>query len=93
MSNPKEIFVFQHVPHEHPGMIRDVADEQGVKLDVLELWKPYQIPDASRYSGLVIMGGPMGVYEDYPSKNESWHLLKKLWVRFQLLVFVSAVNF
>lgn len=80
MSNSKEILVFQHVPHEHPGMIKDVADSQGVNLNILELWKPYQMPDVTRYSGLVIMGGPMGVYEGkdkYPSKEDELEFIKK----------------
>lgn len=87
MSNPKKILVFQHVPHEHPGMIRDIADEQGVKLDVLELWKPYQVPDANRYSGLVIMGGPMGVYEDYPSKNDELAFIKEVLGKIPIIGF------
>ncbi len=77
MSNQKELLVFQHVPHEHPGMIGEVAREQGVKLDILELWKPYQIPDLTKYSGLVIMGGPMGVYEDYPSEKDELESIKE----------------
>lgn len=59
-----EILVFQHVPHEPPGLIEDSVKKLGGKLDVVELWKPnYQIPDIKNYQGLVIMGGPMGVYE------------------------------
>lgn len=49
MSNPREILVFQHVPNEPPGMIKDAADSHDIKLDVLELWKPYQMPDPNKY--------------------------------------------
>ncbi len=65
--------VFQHVPHEHPGLIADFADANNIRLDTVHLWKPYKIPSHSNYDALIIMGGPMGVYENekqYPSKND-----------------------
>lgn len=77
MSNQRQLLVFQHVSYEHPGMIGDVAKAQGVKLNVLELWKPFQAPDLDKYSGLVIFGGPMGVYEDYPFKQDELDFIKK----------------
>jgi GMP synthase (glutamine-hydrolysing) len=68
-----KFLVFQHVPHEHPGLIGKFAHEKGfLQLDVVELWKPFTIPDPAPYKALIIMGGPMGVYEDkeqFPSKD------------------------
>lgn len=77
MSKNKKLLVFQHVPHEHPGMIRDVANSQGFTLDILEFWKPYKMPSINNYSGLIIMGGPMGVYENYPSEKDELAFIKK----------------
>ena len=68
-----KLLVFQHVPHEHPGMISDAAEKNGVTLGVVELWKPYKIPPADEFDALIIMGGPMGVYEgkdQFPSKED-----------------------
>ncbi len=65
-----KFLVFQHIAHESPGMIADWAKERAVRLDVVRLWEfGYSIPDLAAYDALVIMGGPMGVYEAYPSRN------------------------
>lgn len=68
-----EFLVFQHVPHEHPGLLKDAAKKQGIGLEVVEFWKSYQIPNVLDYQGLIILGGPMGVYEGkdkFPSKED-----------------------
>ena len=74
-----KFLVFQHVPHEHPGMLADAARKKGIELEIIEFWKPYQIPQADGYKALIIMGGPMGVYEDknhYPSKEDELTFIK-----------------
>ncbi len=66
-----KFLVFQHVPHEHPGRITEYCIEKGIKLDILEFWKPCKMPTVASYDALMIMGGPMGVYdsdEAYPSR-------------------------
>ncbi|MBI4170416.1 MAG: type 1 glutamine amidotransferase [Candidatus Aenigmarchaeota archaeon] len=69
-----KFLVLQHVPHEHPGLIANYAADNSIALDRVELWnKPCKIPDVSNYDALVIMGGPMGVYENadkFPSKDD-----------------------
>lgn len=62
--------------HEHPGYISEYAQEKGITLDIVKLWKPYIIPDTSKYDGLIIMGGPMGAYENYPSRDDEVHTIK-----------------
>jgi GMP synthase-like glutamine amidotransferase len=67
------ILVFQHVPHEHPGLLFTAAREQGISLQIIELWKPYAIPTVTDFSALIVLGGPAGVYEAdevYPSKQD-----------------------
>ncbi len=68
--------VFQHVAHEHPGLIGDYARRNNIALDVIKLWEPYKIPEAKDYDALLIMGGPMGVYEKYPSKVDEEVFIK-----------------
>ena len=70
------VLVLQHVPYERQGYIADYMQEHDIEFDVIRLWEPYALPDVSKYSGLIIMGGPMGVYEEYPSKNDEMALIK-----------------
>jgi len=72
-----KLLILQHVPHEHPGYIADYANEKGITIDLIKLWQPYSIPAPEGYSGIIIMGGPMGVYEDFPSEKEEISLIKK----------------
>jgi GMP synthase-like glutamine amidotransferase len=72
----KRILVLQHVPYERQGYIADYVQEHDIASDVVRLWEPYDLPDVARYSALVVMGGPMGVYEDYPSKKDEIALIK-----------------
>src|SRR6266536_1755872 len=66
----RTVLVLQHVPYEGHGYIADYMREHDIPFDVISLWKPYAVPDIFRYSALIVMGGPMSVYEDFPSKND-----------------------
>lgn len=75
-----KLLAFQHVPHEHPGLIAVYAKENNIRLDIIELWKSYSMPTLSDYDGLIIMGGPMGVYEGkdiYPSKEDEVKIIQE----------------
>ncbi len=74
-----KFLVFQHVAHEHPGLIAVWAAERGVELDVVKLWEGgYAIPGLGSYDALVIMGGPMGVYDAYPSRDDEVAAIRAL---------------
>jgi len=66
----RRLLIFQHVDREQPSYIRQYADEHGIGVDVLTLWNAYTMPDPTAYDGLVILGGPMGAYEDFPSRGD-----------------------
>lgn len=75
-----KFLVLQHVPHEHPGFITTFASKHNIMLDILELWKPYKIPTISSYDALIIMGGPMGVYDNakvFPSKEDELRIINE----------------
>ena len=72
----RKILVLQHVPYERQGYIADYMQEHDIDFDVVRLWEPYVVPDISQYSALIVMGGPMGVYEDYPAKSDEIALIK-----------------
>jgi GMP synthase-like glutamine amidotransferase len=70
------VLVLQHVPYEGHGSIADYLRDHGMAFDVVELWRPYAMPDVSRYAALIVMGGPMGVYENFPSRDDEVALIK-----------------
>lgn len=73
----EKLLVLKHVPYEGPGLFGKFAKDQGIQMDIVELFKPYQILDVNGYDGLIIMGGPMGVYENYPSENDELDTINK----------------
>jgi GMP synthase-like glutamine amidotransferase len=65
-----KLLVLQHVPHEGPGYISEYAQNNDMTLEVVELWESYSMPDVKNYDALIILGGPQGVYEEFPSKTD-----------------------
>lgn len=58
-----KILVFQHVATEHPGSFRDVLHAQGHSMHQVELDEGDPIPSLAEYDILLVMGGPMDVWE------------------------------
>jgi GMP synthase-like glutamine amidotransferase len=63
-----QTLVFQHVSVEHPGVFRDFWLERGDQWHVVELDAGEAIPDPSDFDLLLVMGGPMDVWQEdaYP---------------------------
>lgn len=57
------ILVFQHLAIEHPGIFRAFWAEAGHGWEAVELDAAGIIPDLQPYDLLVVMGGPMDVWE------------------------------
>lgn len=58
------VCVIQHVAAEPPGLIAEVLKSKGIALDYVRPFKGDMMPTRlDDYAGLVVMGGPMGVYE------------------------------
>jgi len=72
----RKTLVLQHVPYLREGYIVDYMREHNMAFDVISLWESHALPDASQYSALIVMGGPMGVYEEYPAKDNEVALIK-----------------
>lgn len=67
--NPKDgeilrIHYLQHVPLETPGSILDWAREHGHQVTHTLFHEGGTLPELDRFDWLVIMGGPMNVYEE-----------------------------
>jgi GMP synthase-like glutamine amidotransferase len=63
MKSPR-IHCFQHVSFEDPGCIKDWCAAKGYNLSYTHLYKGDKLPAPYDYDWLVVMGGPMGVYDE-----------------------------
>lgn len=73
------ILAIQHVPCETPGLIADALQADGFTLEYIRPFKGDRIPKRiGPHAGLVVMGGPMGVYErsQYPFLGQKIRLLE-----------------
>ena len=79
MSSHK-VVVVQHVACEKPGLIAEGLKSRGVSLNYTCTFKGQPVPrNLDEASGLVIMGGPMGVYEQarYPFLADEMRLIAR----------------
>jgi GMP synthase (glutamine-hydrolysing) len=75
----RPILILQHFWCETPGIFLDVLNEHGIPTGTVRGFMGETYPaDLSAYSGVVVMGGPMGVYEEnrYPWLRQEDALLK-----------------
>jgi GMP synthase-like glutamine amidotransferase len=66
----KKLLVFQHIKREHPSLVAEYAEARGYSMDVVPLYDAHTIPKVSDYDALVVLGGSMGVYEEYLGKTD-----------------------
>ena len=64
MTAPLRVLVFQHVPVEHPGSYREVMAEAGHRWHSVELDGGEEIPDLDGFDAMLVMGGPMDVWQE-----------------------------
>jgi len=61
----KPVLVFQHIWCETPGIFLDLLRERKRPVETVRLYESEQPPeDLSRFSGLLVMGGPMSVNDE-----------------------------
>ncbi|SHK28449.1 type 1 glutamine amidotransferase [Rhodothermus profundi] len=62
------LHVLQHVPFEGPAHIAHWAQQRGHRLSFTRFYADETLPAPEAVEGVVVMGGPMGVYEEdrYP---------------------------
>jgi len=70
----------QHVPFEGIGHIQSWADAHDHQVSKTELFNNDTPPPLDSYDLLIVMGGPMGIYDysDYPWLKEEKSYLKKV---------------
>jgi GMP synthase-like glutamine amidotransferase len=73
------VCAIQHIACETPGLIAEVLAAQGVALETVRTFLGEPVPRViDRYDGLIVIGGPMGVYEQdqHPFLTDEIHLLQ-----------------
>jgi len=72
--------VLRHVEHEHIGTLAQVLEQAGMECRYLDVFRGEAVPDSpAGCRGLILMGGPMGVYEAdrYPFLREEQRLIRQ----------------
>lgn len=75
----QEIWVIQHIPQETPGTLAELLTERGFKLKFFHPYLGDAVPThPENIAGLVVMGGPMGVYdtEQHPNLLQEMQLIR-----------------
>ena len=70
--------VFQHIDIEHPGILRDFMAADGIAWDAVELDAGEPIPPFEGYDALMVMGGPMDVWQE---DEHPWLVAEKAAIR------------
>jgi GMP synthase-like glutamine amidotransferase len=68
----------QHVPFENPGSILIWARENGHVITHTQLYEQDTLPKQQDFDWLVVMGGPMNIYEE---ENYPWLADEKVFIR------------
>jgi len=64
-TTAKKAHYLQHVDFEGPGFIETWLVEQGFTLTATRFYAPaYTLPDPAAIDLLIVMGGPMGIYDE-----------------------------
>lgn len=75
----KQVLVIQHVESEGLGTIGNILCKRGFDADFVKVFKSERVPKTiDGYSALIVLGGPMGVYEAdvYPFIKDEIALIK-----------------
>jgi GMP synthase-like glutamine amidotransferase len=73
--------VLQHVAIEGPGTLASCLETHGWTLDTVALYEGDRLPeDSQEYQAVIVMGGPMGVYDDvaYPFLRDEHRFLTRV---------------
>ncbi|MFE8017212.1 methyltransferase domain-containing protein [Streptomyces antibioticus] len=71
------IQIVEHAPQEGPYAIGAALDAAGLPVRVCRTWAGERVPEtADDLVALVVMGGPMAAYEDFPGRTAELALLR-----------------
>ncbi|MBP1675593.1 MAG: glutamine amidotransferase class-I [Bacteroidetes bacterium] len=72
------IHLLMHVPYEGPGCIETWVQTQGHNLSYTKLYENQNLPALSNFDWLIVMGGPMSVYEE---EQYNWLATEKAFIK------------
>ncbi|MDR3557781.1 MAG: type 1 glutamine amidotransferase [Syntrophobacteraceae bacterium] len=72
-----KLHYIQHVPFEGLANIRHWAENQGWTLSATHLYRGEELPAPEEFDWLVVMGGPMNIYEE---KEYPWLAAEKKFI-------------
>jgi GMP synthase (glutamine-hydrolysing) len=73
------VLIIKHVEIEGPGLIEDCLKEERIPYQILNLESEIRLPRLDDFCAIVILGGPMNVYEEdrYPFLREEDLFIKE----------------
>ena len=79
MADNLNIHFLQQVPYEVPGTITEWASGHNHNTGITGFYGKYELPDISSFDWLIIMGGPMNIYEEaaYPWLKEEKEFIRR----------------
>jgi GMP synthase (glutamine-hydrolysing) len=75
----QSVWVLQHNPSENLGTIEDALRGHGIGFEYIETYAGNRVPQGmAGKAGLIVMGGPMGVYEEaqFPFLRDEMRLIE-----------------
>ncbi len=73
-----KVHYFQHVAFEGLGYIEEWAKANGHQLNATKFYEKHHLPNLTSFDMLVVMGGPMGVYDE---KEFPWLFEEKAFIK------------
>lgn len=75
------IHYIQHVPFEEIGYVQEWMTENNIEVSATKIWESPTFPSLEDFDGLIVMGGPMGVYEE---DVHEWLGAEKTFIRYAI---------
>jgi|YelNatPaOPRAMG01_1025707.scaffolds.fasta_scaffold10362_5 GMP synthase (glutamine-hydrolysing) len=73
-----KIHIIQHVEYENPGFIEDWIIEKKHSVSYTKFYKDSELPKLDEFNWLIVLGGPMGVYDE---KKFPWLSKEKTFIK------------
>ena len=73
----KNVLVVQNIGCEHLGNLSRLFESDGYNISLLNAQKDSIQTEINSYSGIIILGGPMSVYDNYDYLKDQQKLIKK----------------
>jgi len=72
------LLALQHIACEPPAAFEDELRSRGLELERVEVDEGEPMPERPEYAGIIVMGGPMGAYEE---EAHPWLVAEKRLIR------------